>query len=283
MGGGVYDVRMWPDLGRMCGRVLGVTDNGAVLQALHREGPLVLPNAWDAGSAAAIEAAGAKAIATTSAGIAWAYGVPDGGGLDRASALAALARIVRAVDVPVSADIEAGYDDVAATVADVIALGVGGINLEDRLPGEPLLEASAQADRLRAARSTAAASGVDLCINARTDVYLAGSGQLAEVMDRAGAYAEAGADVLFVPGVVDAETIRVLVSGPLPLNVMAHPGALGVAELIDLGVARISVGSAIAQAAYGLAAAAAREVLAEGTYTRLENGMDYGELNGLLA
>ncbi|WP_328992462.1 isocitrate lyase/phosphoenolpyruvate mutase family protein [Kribbella sp. NBC_01245] len=260
-----------------------MTDNAAVLQALHREGPLVLPNAWDAGSAAAIEAAGAKAIATTSAGIAWAYGVPDGGGLDRASALAALARIVRAVDVPVSADIEAGYDDVAATVADVIALGVGGINLEDRHSASGgLLGASAQADRLRVARSVAAAAGVDLCINARTDVYLGGSGQLAEVMDRADAYADAGADVLFVPGVVDAEAIKVLVSGPLPLNVMVHPGALSVSELIDLGVARISVGSAIAQAAYGLAAAAAWEVLAEGTYTRLENGMDYGELNELL-
>ncbi|MFC0628423.1 isocitrate lyase/phosphoenolpyruvate mutase family protein [Kribbella deserti] len=158
-----------------------MTDNATALQDLHREGPLVLPNAWDAGSAAAIEAAGAKAIATTSARISWAQGLR---------------------------------------------------------PSEPLLGKPEQAERLRTARETAKAVGVDL--------------------------------------------IKVLVTGPLPLNVMVHPGALGVSELIDLGVARISLGSGIAQASYGLAAAAAREVLGAGTYRQLEDGMDYSELNALL-
>lgn len=263
-----------------------------LLRELHAQPPLVLPNAWDPGSAAAIEAAGAKAIATTSGGVSWANGVADAGGLDRAAALGSLRRIVAAVSVPVTADVEAGYgatpEEVGSTVAEVLAVGAVGVNLEDSpgVRGAPLLDPGAQAERLAAARDTARAAGIELCINARTDTYLAGVGapgeRLAATMARAERYAEAGADVLFVPGLVDPEAIRELVGGPLPINVMAHPGAPTVAELAALGVVRISVGSAIAQAAYGLAAAVARELLGSGTYGTLAAAMAYEELNALL-
>jgi 2-methylisocitrate lyase-like PEP mutase family enzyme len=257
------------------------------LRALHAQPPLVLPNAWDPGSAVAIEAAGATAIATTSAGVSWATGAADGGGLSRAAALDALRRIVAAVTVPVTADIESGYgstpQEVAATIAEVLATGAVGVNIEDRVDGK-LLEPDAQGERLTAAREAAQAAGIDLCINARTDTYLLGVDEpLTNTMARAERYAAAGADVLFVPGVVDPSAIRTLVNGPLPINIMVHPGAPTITELAALGVTRISVGSAIAQAAYTLAATAARELLSAGTYDSLANAMGYGELNALLS
>ena len=237
------------------------------LRELHGQPPLVLPNAWDAGSARAIEAAGAAAIATTSAGVAWAYGVEDGGPLDRASAIATIRAVCAAVALPVTADIEAGYGDVAGTVSEVIEAGAVGINLEDstaRVLDDPLVHA----ERIKAARAAAVAAGIELVINARTDTYL--FGDRTGTIERAKIYADAGADVLFVPGVVDVEIIAGLVKeSPLPLNVMVGPGAPPVAELADLGVARISVGPAITSAAYALATAAAKELLTSGTYTTL--------------
>ncbi|TCC37102.1 isocitrate lyase/PEP mutase family protein [Kribbella sindirgiensis] len=237
------------------------------LRELHEQPPLVLPNAWDAGSARAIEAAGATAIATTSAGVAWAAGVDDAGGLSRESAMTALQAICATASVPVTADIEAGYGDVAATVTAVIEAGAVGINLEDstaRVLDDPLVHA----ERIKAARAAAVAAGIDLVINARTDTYL--FGDRTGTIERAKMYADAGADVLFVPGVVDAPTIAELVqASPLPLNVMVGPGAPTVAELADLGVVRISVGPAITGAAYALATAAAKELLTNGTYNTL--------------
>ncbi|MGW6198730.1 isocitrate lyase/PEP mutase family protein [Kribbella sp. NPDC055110] len=237
------------------------------LRELHEQPPLILPNVWDAGSARAIEAAGAAAIATTSAGVAWAAGVDDAGGLNQESAIAALRAICAAVSVPVTADIEAGYGDVAGAVTAVVEAGAVGINLEDstaRVLDDPL----AHAERIKAARAAAVAVGIDLVINARTDTYL--FGDRTGTIERAKIYADAGADVLFVPGVVDAPTIAELVKeSPLPLNVMVGPGAPTVAELADLGVARISVGPAITSAAYALATAAARELLTTGTYEAL--------------
>ncbi|WP_433162569.1 isocitrate lyase/PEP mutase family protein [Kribbella sp. CA-247076] len=234
------------------------------LRELHERPPLVLPNAWDAGSARAIEAAGAQAIATTSAGVSWAAGVEDAGGLSRPAAMAALRAIVAAVTVPVTADIESGYGDVEATVAEVLEMGAVGINLEDSSEGT-LIDPAVHAGRIAAARAVAVAAGIDLVINARTDTYL--YGDRTGTIQRAEVYAEAGADVLFVPGVVDASTIRELVAGsPLPVNIMAGPGAPTVAELAALGVTRISVGPAITTAAYDLATAAARELLTTGTY-----------------
>ncbi|GAA0952239.1 isocitrate lyase/phosphoenolpyruvate mutase family protein [Kribbella koreensis] len=250
-------------------------------RALHADGPLVLPNAWDPGSARAIEAAGAKAVATTSAGVSWAEGVADAGGLTRAAALAVLRRIAAVISVPLTADLESGYGETPAevgeTVAEVIEIGVVGINLEDSVAhvlGDPSLLAS----RIAAAREAAVAAGIDLVINARTDTHLFGDGT--GTLERARLYAEAGADVLFVPGVGDAETIRELVAGsPLPLNVMTGPGGPSIGELAALGVARISLGPALSAGAYGLAAAAAQEVLTTGTYEFLG---DLGKHNALL-
>ncbi|GAB3162492.1 isocitrate lyase/PEP mutase family protein [Amycolatopsis sp. NPDC004378] len=256
------------------------------LRALH-EGTLVLPNAWDAASAALVAGAGAPAIATTSGGVAWSAGRPDGHGLTRAEMAELVARIVRVVDVPVTADIEGGYDDVAATVRAIVEAGAVGVNLEDSTaPGGPLFAVAEQAERVRAARAAATAAGLpELWINVRTDVYLFGigepEGRVDDVLARSAAYAEAGADSLFVPGLVDLEILKGLVKeSPLPVNVMVWPGAPTVAELEAVGVRRVSVGTAIAQAAYGVARRAAAELLEHGTYGALEGGLDFGAVNG---
>ncbi|SES40640.1 isocitrate lyase/PEP mutase family protein [Actinokineospora terrae] len=259
------------------------------LRALH-DGTLVLPNAWDAASAAVIALAGAAAIATTSGGVAWSAGRPDGHGLTRAEMAELVGRIAGAVDVPVTADIEGGYGpaprDVAETVTAVIAAGAVGINLEDsQAPGGPLFDAQAQAERVAAARAAATEAGLpELWINIRTDVYLFGigepEGRLADVLARAEAYAAAGADSLFVPGLVDLDTLAELVKeSPLPVNVMVWPGAPTVAELVAVGVRRVSVGTATAQAAYAVAHRAAVELLEQGTYESLAGGLDFGVLN----
>src|SRR5580704_6397377 len=245
---------------------------------LHKAGePLLLPNAWDVASAVAIAGAGAKAIATTSAGVAWSLGVPDGGGLGAERAAAVIGRIVAAVDVPVSADIEAGYEDVAATVTAVLEAGAVGVNIEDRRNGSRLYEPAEQADRLAAAR--AAAHGIPFWINARTDVFLGGSGRIDDALSRSAAYAAVGADSLFVPGLVDLAAIAELAKGPLPVAVMVWPGAPPVAEFAAAGAVRISLGSAIAQAAYAVAVQAATELLTSGTYDSVAGGIAYDTMN----
>jgi len=269
------------------------TERAARFRRLHEHGPLVLPNAWDAASARVIELAGAPAIGTTSAGISWAHGRRDGHGLRREEMLEAIRRIVEAVHVPVTADIEGGYgsgsvDDVAETVRAVVELGVVGINLEDASgdPTTPLLAPEVQAERIRAARDAAAAAGGGLFINARTDIYLAQVGEpgsrLDATIERANLYLAAGADGVFVPGVTDADTIAALaraIDGPL--NVMWLPGAPGVQDLGRLGVARVSVGPAIALAALAATRQAARELLERGTYGALGLGLAFGEVDGM--
>lgn len=263
------------------------------LRALHTPSDgraLVLPNAWDAASAALIARAGARAIATTSGGVAWSAGRPDGHGLTRGEMAAAVRRIAEAVDVPVSADIEGGYgpgaDDVAATVREVIAAGAVGVNLEDsQAPGGPLHDVPAQAARLRAARSAASETGLPgLWVNARTDVFLFGigaaEGRVENVLTRATAYAAAGADSLFVPGLVDLDTVAELVRrSPLPVNVMAGPGAPPVPAFEAVGVRRVTVGTALAQTAYGIIQRAAAELLGAGTYDAMTGAADFGTVN----
>jgi 2-methylisocitrate lyase-like PEP mutase family enzyme len=267
-------------------------------RALHTPGrPLVLPNAWDTASALLVEEAGVAAVATTSAGLAWDLGTADGDRLDRDRALGAVARIAAAVRVPVSADIESGYAKDAAGVGDtiraVLAAGAVGVNLEDALyDGEgddvgggrgPLRPVAEQAERIAAARAAADAAGVPLFINARIDTVLRGAGGVEETLERAAAYLAAGADGIFVPGAVDPETVKSLVAGVEgPLNVLVGPGAPSVAELAALGVARISAGSSIAQAAHAVVRRAARELLSAGTYDSLTGGLDYAELNTVL-
>ncbi|WP_232376700.1 isocitrate lyase/PEP mutase family protein [Amycolatopsis aidingensis] len=264
------------------------------LRSLHEDGTLVLPNAWDAGSAVMIAEAGARAIATTSGGVAWSHGKPDGQRLSRNEMVGVIRAIAAAVDVPVTADIEGGYgpapEDVAATVSAVVAVGAAGINLEDSVAGGgPLFTVAEQAARLRAAREAAARGGLaELVINARTDVYLFGigapEGRLDDVLTRASAYAEAGADCLFVPGLLDLEVLTALADeAPLPLNAMAMPGGPGIAELSASGVRRISTGTAVAQAAYTLAGRAATEILEQGTYTELAGALDFAGVDSLFA
>ncbi|MFK0041321.1 isocitrate lyase/phosphoenolpyruvate mutase family protein [Paenarthrobacter sp. NPDC090517] len=248
--------------------------------------PLALSNAWDVASAVITETAGATAVATTSAGVAWSLGLPDGDRLDRERAVAVVASIVNAVNVPVTADIEGGYSEtpegIATTVAEILEAGAVGINMEDgsRDPGEFCA-------RISAARNAARSVGRDLFINARTDVFLAGAGtveqQIAEVLARAEKYVEAGADGIFVPGASDAGTIAALTSGiSVPVNVMVGAGSLNVGELGGLGVSRVSLGSSIAQAAYAVAQRATEELNTAGTYTRVAEAMDYGFLNGIM-
>ncbi|MFF9213086.1 MULTISPECIES: isocitrate lyase/phosphoenolpyruvate mutase family protein [unclassified Streptomyces] len=266
-------------------------DQALAFRSLHVPGrPLVLPNAWDTTSARIVEDAGAAAVATTSAGLAWALGAADGDRLDRDRALDAVARIAGAVRVPVTADIESGYAADAAGVGDtirrVIAAGAVGVNIEDALYGsgeDALRPVAEQAERLTAAREAADAVGVPLFVNARIDTFLRGAGGVDLTLERAAAFLAAGADGIFVPGVVDPVAVKALAEGiDAPLNVMAGPGAPSVAELAALGVARVSIGSGIAQAAHAVVRRAAQELLGEGTYGALAGGLDYGELNALL-
>ena len=267
-------------------------------RALHDPAaPLALANIWDAAGARIVAAAGASAIATTSAGVAWGLGAADGNHVSRDLMLELLRRIVAASDgLPVTADIESGFGATAAEVADTIArvleTGVVGVNIEDAHPspadsGLALRPIAEQAERLAAARAAAESAGIPLYINARIDVFLCGvgeeSGRLAETISRARAYLEAGASGVFVLGAGDPETIAALTAGiDAPVNVGGRPGGLSVAELGKLGVARVSLGAGLAQAAYALVDRAARELLATGTYESVLGALDYGVINGLL-
>ncbi|MFJ7588845.1 isocitrate lyase/phosphoenolpyruvate mutase family protein [Streptomyces sp. NPDC097617] len=248
--------------------------------------PLALANAWDVAGARIVEATGAPAIATTSAGVAWSLGSPDGDALARDRALDLVARVVCAVSVPVTADIEGGFGaDPAAvgeTVTGVLAAGAVGINIEDghRDPAE-------QIERLAAARAAADAAGVPLYINARVDTYLRGFGESATRLDdtlaRAAAYLRAGATGIFVPGVLDPDTVAELAKGiDAPLNILLGPGAPTVAAFGALGVSRVSLGSWVAEAAYAVVRRAAEELISDGTYGALAHALPYGELNSLL-
>ncbi|MET7594468.1 isocitrate lyase/phosphoenolpyruvate mutase family protein [Streptomyces sp. NPDC005481] len=265
--------------------------SAVAFRALHVPGrPLVLPNAWDTVSALLVEDAGAAALATTSAGIAWELGAADGNRLDRGQALAAVERIAARVRIPVTADIESGYADDAEGVKDtvraVLAAGAVGMNIEDALhDGEGRLRpVDEQAGRIAAARAAADEAGVPLFVNARTDTFLSGGGSVEETLERAAVFVAAGADGVFVPGAADPAVVKALVEGiDAPLNVMVGPWMpAGVPELAALGVARVSAGAAVAQAAHALVRRAARELLGTGTYETLADGLDYGELNSLI-
>ncbi|WP_327678518.1 isocitrate lyase/PEP mutase family protein [Kitasatospora sp. NBC_00458] len=258
------------------------------LRALVADGVLVLPNAWDAGSAAVIASAGAAAIATTSGGVSWSLGRGDGQRLDRVEAVEAARRIAAAVDLPVTVDAEGGYgprpEDVAETVRALIGAGAVGVNLEDSVTvGGPLFAVGDQADRLRAARTAAAGAGLpELVLNARTDVFLFGLGGVDDVLARAEAYAAAGADGLFVPGLLDLDALAGLCArSPLPVNAMAVPGGPTVTELAAAGVRRISVGTGLAQLAYTAAHRAAAELLDRGTLAEPAGLLGFGEVDAL--
>jgi 2-methylisocitrate lyase-like PEP mutase family enzyme len=258
-------------------------DKATALLALHAGPGFVLPNAWDAGSARILEQVGFPAIATTSAGIAWSCGVPDGEALDRDTMLEHVGRIVAAVGVPVTADLEAGYgatpEDVGRTVAAAVEIGVVGANLEDAGRGG-LFGMAEAADRIAAAR--AAAPRGTFVLNARTDTYFAGTAGdvFAETVERAGRYVDAGADCVFVPGVVEEDVIRRLAAAiSAPLNVVAGLASTTDARtLFSLGVTRVSLGGSLARAAFSTLERAGQELLDSGTLGFLDGAIGYADL-----
>jgi 2-methylisocitrate lyase-like PEP mutase family enzyme len=258
-------------------------DKAAALLALHSAPGFVLPNAWDAGSARVLEQVGFPAIATTSAGIAWACGVPDGGAIDRESMLEHIGRIVDAVGVPVTADLEDGYgataEEVARTVARAAELGAVGANIED-VTGGRLYGIEEAVERLSAARA-AAPSGT-FVLNARTDTYFVGveGDVFAETVERCARYLEAGADCVFVPGVVEADDIRRLAAAiPGPLNVVAGlANTIDAPTLFSLGVVRVSLGGSLARASLSLLERAGRELVEHGTLGFLDGAISYADL-----
>jgi 2-methylisocitrate lyase-like PEP mutase family enzyme len=262
---------------------------------LHR-GPktLVLPNAWDVASACIIEDAGAAAIATSSAGVAFTLGYPDGEKISREEMLAAVGRIGAKVKVPVSADVEAGYgnrpEDAARTAQALIEAGAVGLNLEDGTgdPHHPLADLSLQLEKIAAVLENARGAGVPLVLNARTDVYLrevgAPESRFDEALRRLSAFRNAGADCVFIPGVRDLPTVQRFVRDlGHPINILAGPGSPSIPELQKAGVARVSLGSSPVRAALGLARKITQELLTAGTYQSLEGAPSHSDVNRMLA
>ncbi|GAB3385169.1 isocitrate lyase/PEP mutase family protein [Lysobacter fragariae] len=255
---------------------------------LHDEGILLLPNAWDAGTARLVESLGAKAIATTSAGVAWANGYADGDQLPVPRLMETVSAIINAIRVPLTIDIEGGYSDdpqiVAGLVTRLAGMGVCGINLEDgRKPPELLCA------KIDAIRRACAHESVDVFINARTDVYLqalvAAEERVDETLRRARAYREAGADGLFVPGAsAQAAVIEIVAGAGLPLNLLARAALPDAQELQRWGVRRLSAGADLAESAYQRIADLARGFLQDGLSAPLSaNAMPYPDLNALFA
>jgi 2-methylisocitrate lyase-like PEP mutase family enzyme len=263
-----------------------LASRAARFKALNEAGSLRLPNCWDAASARLFQAAGFPAIGTTSAGIAWSHGMLDAEVITRDAMMRDIAAIVEAVDVPVTADIEAGYGpsplDVAATVEATLDAGAVGINLEDNLNGgaaageSPLFSIDLQTDRIAAARAVADGRGVSMVINARTDPFLMGLGaddeeRLAMSIERGRAYLKAGADLVFIPVLVDPAQVRraaEAIGGPISL--MALPGAPSADPGFAAGAARVSLGPLAMMAALGVIRDIAAEFRDKGTWTTSE-------------
>ena len=263
---------------------------------LHR-GPhlLVLPNAWDVASARILEELGYPAIATTSAGVAFSLGYPDGQRVSREQMLEVVARIARAVRVPVTADMEAGYgttvQDMSVTAKALIAAGAIGMNLEDVTGDDESsqVEITLQVEKIRAIRDTASSLGVPIVLNARTDIYLMPIGpaetRFDRTVERLRAYRQAGADCLFAPGLRDGETIRKLVATlDGPLNILLMPGGPSLEELEKMGVARASAGSAVMRATLSLVQRIGKELMQAGSCDFLFDGtIPHADLNRLLS
>jgi 2-methylisocitrate lyase-like PEP mutase family enzyme len=258
-------------------------------RTLHR-GPeiLALPNAWDCASSRIFEQAGFPAIATTSAGIAFSLGYSDGERIPQDLMLATVGQISDCVQLPVTADLESGYGDVAKTTAGLIAAGAVGLNFEDmEHDSHALAPVAAQVEKIAMIRRIATGLGVNIVINARTDVFLAQIGEPATRFERAcerlRAYIAAGADCVFLPGLADENIIcRVVETLKFPLNILAGANFPTIPRLRELGVARVSVGSGILRATLGLTRRIAQELKQSGTYTAMLDGaMPFAEANAL--
>lgn len=270
-------------------------DAAARFRALHRAPPiLLLPNSWDPMSARIFEAAGFPAAATTSGGLAWALGYPDGEKAPWREVVAATRRIVEAVSVPVTADIEAGYgeapEDVGRSIVDIIGTGAVGVNLEDGTPRpeQPVRSVEDATARIRAARAAADAAGVPIVINARIDLYLKHVGddatRFTETVRRAEAYLAAGADCIFVFGVADMAVIKRLTAAiKAPVNVVGRAGMPGLKELQEAGVARVSIASGAAMVVMSQIRDIADGLRQKGEFDMLKASMSRVEAQKLFA
>ena len=260
----------------------------AEFRRLHEKGCFVMPNPWDIGSARILVGLGFPAVATTSAGMAWSLGRRDND-ISVDVVLAHLRAIAGCVDVPVNADFEDGFapdaEGVAANVTKAAATGVAGLSIEDSTGGrpDPLYEFTRAVDRIRAARRAIDESGTGILLTGRSEGFIAGRPDLPETIKRLVAYADAGADCLYAPGVRVPSDIAEVVNAvaPKPVNVLVGGDYLTVPQLTDLGVRRISVGGALARAAWTGFLIAAKEIASQGTFTGVGRGISVPEMNGL--
>ncbi|MFO7809100.1 oxaloacetate decarboxylase [Guyparkeria sp.] len=267
----------------------GVSQKRAAFRELHQSGCFVLPNPWDAGSAKMLAGLGFKALATTSSGYAWSCGRADGQ-LSRAETLAHLRAMVDATDLPVNADFESGFAGTAEGVAESVGLavetGVAGISIEDSTgdPNRRLRAIGEAAERIGAARAAIDANGGDTVLVGRAENFFVGCSDLDDTLVRLQAYAEAGADCLYAPGIKTPDEIRAVMSAvaPKPVNVLiGWDSDLSVQDLADLGVRRISLGGALARAGWGGFMQAARSIAEQGRFDGLANVPSGAELNSL--
>ena len=263
----------------------------AAFRRLHESGCFVIPNPWDIGSARYLRGLGFKALATTSSGFAFSRGLPDGeGGVSRDQMLAHIAELVASTDLPVNADFQSGYavkpEDVAKNAALCAATGVAGLSIEDRTGDsrQPLFELALAAERIQAASAALRDSGV--LLTARAECFLVGHPEpLQESIRRLQAYAGAGADVLYAPGVKTRDEIRATVSAVAskPVNVLMNSSSMTLPELAELGVRRVSVGSALARAAWTGFLRAAKALAEQGSFAGFDGIVSGGELNSFFA
>jgi 2-methylisocitrate lyase-like PEP mutase family enzyme len=265
-----------------------VAEKRRAFRALHERGCFVIPNPWDAGSARYLQHLGFKALATTSSGAAWSQGLPDTA-VARDAVLAHIAAIVAATDLPVNADFESGYAasprELGESVRMCVETGVAGLSIEDSTGDakSPLFALDEAVARIRAARQAIDAKAPEVMLVGRAECFLVGRTDLGETSARLKAYAAAGADCLYAPGIRTREQIATIVEAvaPKPVNVLIG-GALGftVKDLADLGVRRISLGGALARAAWGGFSRAARGIAEKGTFDSLADAISFAELNG---
>jgi len=267
-----------------------VTDRIRVFRRLHEAGCFVIPNPWDVGSARLLVQLGFPALATTSSGFAWSTGRQDNH-VSLAEALAHLQAIAAAVNVPVNGDFEGGFavapDEVGANVTAATSTGIAGVSIEDSTgdPAGPLFDFNLAVDRIRAARRAIDASGTRVLLTGRSEGFIVGRPDLAETIRRLTAYAEAGADCLYAPGLRTPEQITAVVGAvkPKPVNVLVGSDFATVSQLTKLGVRRISVGGALARAAWSGFLQAAKEIAEHGTFTNLGRAVSFAEINDSFA
>jgi methylisocitrate lyase len=259
-----------------------------IFRQLHESGCFVMPNPWDVGSARALARLGFKALATTSAGFAWSIGRADQQ-VSLEDVLAHLTAMAAAVDLPFNADFEGGYaiepEGVAANVSRAVATGIAGLSIEDSTgnPADPLFERSLAVERIRAARRAIDQTGTGVLLTGRSEGFISGRPDLAETIARLTAYADAGADCAYAPGIKSLDDIAAVIKAvsPKPVNVLVHAPFATVAQIADLGARRISIGGALARTAWTGFLDAAQEIASSGTFTSFGKARPGTEMNGM--